>query len=89
MLTSIQQIPETMEETVWVLVIEHRYGFNHYVNKTKEGMLSTLASYCEEWWDELDPEVGLLPSEQQEVIDVYFDHIYEEWYTYDQVTVHD
>ncbi len=74
--------------TVWVLVIEHRHGFNHYVNKTKEGMLEELANYAVEWWDELDiPEE--MPLTQQEIINTYFDDHDSEWYTYDEVVVND
>ena len=78
-----------MEETVWVLVIEHRHGFSHYVNKTKEGMLNTLADYCREWWDDLDLSEGSMPLDNGELIEMYFDNVYEEWYTCDNVTIHD
>lgn len=77
-----------MAETVWVLMIEHRYGFNHYVNKTKEGMLSALEEYCREWWDELEIE-DEIPSDRVELIEMYFDLVYEEWYTCDEVTVYE
>lgn len=73
---------EIKQETVWVLVIEHRHGFNHYVNRTEDGMIETLANYCEEWWDETDIEEAM-PIDFAERIDMYFSNIYEEWYTTD------
>ncbi len=77
-----------MGETVWVLVIEHRHGFNHYVNRTKEGMLEELANYAIEWWDELEiPEE--MPLTQQDIINTYFDDHDSEWYTYEEVVVKD
>ncbi len=76
------------DEAVWVLVIEHRHGFNHYVNRTKEGMLEELTNYCVEWWDEYgDPYE--MPLTQQEIIDNYFDDHDSEFYTYDLVAVKD
>lgn len=77
-----------MEDKVWVLVIEHRHGFNHYVNKTNEGMLNALAEYCKEWWEELQYSEEI-PSDRGELIDTYFDNVYEEWYTYEEVTIHE
>jgi hypothetical protein len=78
-----------MDETVWVLVIDHRYGYNHYVNKTNEGMLNALAEYCREWWSDLDLNEGSMPSDRGELIDKYFENVYQEWYTCDLVTVHE
>lgn len=74
--------------TVWVLVIEHRHGFNHYVNKTKDGMLDTLADYCREWWNELDEPIEM-PLTRDDIIYTYFDSIYEEWYTFDECILND
>lgn len=74
-------------ETVWVLVIEHEYGFNHYVNRSKDGMLDTLADYCREWWGDLEVD-DEIPSDRGELIEMYFDLVYEEWYTCDEVSVH-
>lgn len=77
-----------MEQTVWVLVIEHRHGFNHYVNRTKEGMLEELTNYCVEWWDEYgDP--SKMPLTSDEIISAYFDDHDQEWYTYEEVIVKD
>jgi hypothetical protein len=74
------------KELVWVLVIEHKYGFNHYAAKTKEGVMETLAEYCKEWWDDINPSAEI-PLTIDEIIDVYFDNKYDEYYTYDLVEV--
>lgn len=69
---------------VWILVIEHRYGFNHYASLTEEGMTDILYGYVEEWWEESTSE-DEIPSNKNEAIDLYFETVEDEWYTYDHV----
>lgn len=81
-----------MNSTIWVLVIEHRYGFNHYANRTKEGMFETLADYIREWWDEHDylmDSFDEIPTDRQKLINAYFENVDDEWYTFDEVIVKD
>lgn len=80
---------------VWVLVIEHRHGFNHYAHRTERGAHQTLYDYACEWWDELDDEIECEPRPAladfapNDAVAFYFEHIYEEWYTLEEVALNE
>lgn len=77
---------DTKEEIVWILVIEHKYGFNHYANKTEEGMRAALDEYVQEWWNDYS-FLGTMPEDPEERISEYFENVEDEWYTFDDTLV--
>ena len=61
-------------EKVFIGVIEHKYGINHYASKTEEGLKKQLAEFCTDWWDDFASLSEIkIPATDQEIIDVYFD----------------
>lgn len=74
----------TIPETVFVLMIEHRYGFDHYANLTHEGATQVLSDYVAEWWDERD-DLGEMPADAWKAINEYFYDHPDEWYILDEV----
>lgn len=71
---------------IWVLVIEHRHGFNHYANRTIDGVYQTLYDYVNEWWKDLDySDRSITDFTQVDAVNYYFDNIYEEWFTLQEV----
>jgi len=71
---------------VWVLVIEHKHGANHYAHRTEAGARATLAEYVAEWWDDWN---GLdeRPEDPEEAIKLYFEAQESEWYTMEEVVL--
>ena len=77
---------ELHPETVWVVMIEHKYGFDHWVHLSKEGAVKTLVCFITEWWDE---SYGEKPEDDWDLICQYFDNVEEEWYIMDEITLED
>lgn len=78
-----------MEETLWVLSIDHEYGTDAFVHRTEEGARNRLARYADEWWDrEIDPVVAK-PVDRDERIGVYFDIVEREYYSIAESKVYD
>lgn len=74
---------------VWVGVISHRYGENLYADTSKGDLLTQMADYAREWWQErsrkeIESHDGL-PDE--DVLDAYFDDHPDEWCTSDILTL--
>lgn len=73
--------------TVWVLVIEHKHGFNHYAHRTEAGAMKTLAEYVAEWWSEVSTDP--MPDDPAEAVKIYFEDHQSEWYTLEEVNLAD
>lgn len=76
--------------TLHVLTIEHRHGANVHVHATEAGANATLHKYVCNWWQDavVRQGVGVMPSDPQEAIDVYFDAMqHSEYYTLTETTL--
>ena len=61
-------------EKVFIGVIEHKYGINHYASKTEEGLKKQIAEFCTDWWDDFASLSEIeIPATDDEIINVYFD----------------
>ena len=58
--------------TVYVAVIEHRYGCNFYVHATAAGRDKAVADYCRTWWEE-EWMAGPAPADDALCVEEYFE----------------
>lgn len=67
------------EQTVYVLIIEHRHGTNVDVSASQQGALDALADYVNQWWEHEMPGKAV-PSNAGEAIEQYFEAVESEFY---------
>lgn len=60
-------------ETVFIGIIEHKFGRNVYVHKTEKGLNNEIDEYIKENWDK--ESLGKIPSTSKERIAKYFSNI--------------
>lgn len=69
---------------VYVGVIEHQHGFNHYVSESKAGLWAQLRAFCEEYADEAgDPDAWELATTDEERVSAYFEDHQTDYLTWD------
>jgi hypothetical protein len=69
----------TSEETMVVVsIITHRHGEDVSVYWNEQDAVKAAAEYAREWWREAGFEFDA-PEDDQECIDVYFDHREDEF----------
>lgn len=62
------------QTSVFVGVVEHRYGTNFYASKTWAGLRRQVAEYCREYWSAVRNTVGKIPPEDDPLcIELYFE----------------
>lgn len=70
---------------VFVLVIEHRHGFDVTAHRTQDGALDTVHGYVAQWWDqEINggrADKTPMPADRDEAIRDYFEMVEGEWHT--------
>lgn len=71
---------------VWVLVIEHRHGFDVFVHRTQEGARQRLLAFVLEWWDR-EMDGAPQPDSPDLAIDMYFEENDREFYSLDDCVV--
>jgi hypothetical protein len=72
---SVKEIEDEADEKsreVIVLIIEHRNGRNVYACEHEERAIDELYSFVSEYWHELSGDVGKIPSEKRNAIEIYF-----------------
>jgi len=57
---------------VILLIIEHRHGRNSYACEDSDRAIDELYEFVSEYWHELPGEVGKIPSEKLDAIEIYF-----------------
>ena len=57
---------------VILLIIEHRHGRNLYACEDMERAIDELYQFVEEYWHEMPGEVGEIPSEKLDAIEIYY-----------------
>lgn len=67
--------------TIHVAVVDHRYGSNHYVGRTRAECAGKVAAYCLEWKEMEGVELNE-DWEDEEVISVYFEKVNDETVTF-------
>lgn len=72
---STSHISRLPDQTVWVLIVDHRHGTNISVHATYEHAMRALGDYCAAEWDEgLTEQYGQQASlSQEDLIESYFD----------------
>lgn len=79
------------DDMIWILVIEDKYGFCHYAHRTYGGLTDTLYNWAAQYWDE-DIEyddLGEIPDDKWEAINLYFQDHEVEFYTIEEVPLDD
>jgi len=64
-----------MDNTIYLLMIDHRHGANTSAHKTQEGALTALASYVAQEWEGEMPAGEAMPESEGEAIANYFHHM--------------
>lgn len=59
-------------QKIVVLIIEHRHGRNVHLCESQDVAIDQLYAFVEEYWNEIPEDVGLIPMNQQEAIEIYF-----------------
>ncbi|GJL59697.1 MAG: hypothetical protein NPIRA03_25540 [Nitrospirales bacterium] len=92
----LERLSRKTPSSVWVLVIENKYGTQITAHSTAQNANNALYAYCAEWWDEFITEkYGVITElDRAEVIEAYFDyyasfHIYPEWYLLEECKLDD
>lgn len=64
--------------TCYALIVSHRHGQNITVHPSEEAAKAALADFVDDWWEaeEIEDEK---PSDREEMVDIYFDQIDEQW----------
>lgn len=65
-------------KAVFVTVITHKYGTDHYVNFTREGANQILFAYVQEWWDDYMEGIKI-PKDPKKAIKAYFERSARRW----------
>lgn len=74
-----------MKNHVWVLVIEHKYGFDTFAFSDYQKAENRLFDYVKMYWtDASDDEC---PEDAEEAIAEYFNSDVDEWYVLEQVEI--
>jgi hypothetical protein len=60
-------------QKVVLLMIEHRQGRNVYACESRNTAIDQLYSFVEEHWNEMPEEVGPIPADRREAIEIYFE----------------
>ena len=73
--SSIKEIEGKVTERprdVILLMIEHRHGRNFYACEDSDRAVDELYEFVEEYWHELPGDVGKIPSEKLDAIEIYY-----------------
>ncbi len=73
--SSINEIEGKVTEKprdVILLIIEHRHGRNFYACEDSDRANDELYEFVEEYWNEMPADVGKIPSEKLDAIEMYF-----------------
>jgi hypothetical protein len=65
------EIHEKLREVI-ILIIESRNGRNVYAYEHEDRAIDELYSFVSQYWHELPGDVGEIPSEQEDAIEIYF-----------------
>jgi hypothetical protein len=66
-------------QTVYVLIIEHRHGTNVDVFASRQGALTALVGFVDDWWAREMPG-KVIPSNDGDAISQYFEAVESEFY---------
>src|SRR5687768_10062646 len=66
-----------MKNSIWTVLLSHRHGNEVHVFPSRNAALLWLAGYCERWWDDVPGDLGM-PTDPQERVDAYFEHVANE-----------
>lgn len=85
------EVAKDERRQVFVLRIEHRHGDDVSVHTSREGARNALASYVDDWWNEvadnLDEPVEFSSLDRDAAIDLYFEHQTDEYFHIDDSIV--
>lgn len=62
----------------YCLAVEHQYGLDVIVARTRERAWGELSGYVEEWWDVELPNISM-PASEMAAIERYFELVSDEW----------
>lgn len=85
-LDKIKKLEDTPKKTrVYVGVVEHKHGFNHYAQPTKEKLWADIRkNFCDDYKDEIvDPERYDQAKTDEDKVSAYFEDHESEFLTWD------
>ena len=59
---------------VYTLDIDHKYGHDLYIHRTKEGAMASLYAYVSKWWD-FEISGIPMPEDRDAAIQKYFENM--------------
>ena len=78
------------ETKVYVGVVEHKHGFNHYAQVSKEKLFQDIrTNFCDDYYKDecTDPEAYEKAESDETKVGVYFFEHESEWLTWDCMTM--
>lgn len=72
--------------SIWILVIDHKYGTDTYAFSNEETARAKLDAYMHEWWDDKSVDPATL-SHEERVERYFYGHPDCEWYVLRPVTI--